>query len=272
MSETTAGQAPVAQLVAPLRAQPDAAAVLCDVDGTLAPIVARPEQAAVPAEARELLSELARRYALVACVSGRRAPAARELVGLDELTYIGNHGYERVGPGTTEPVPDPAVAGRAARAADFVSGLDWTRLESLGIRREDKGPIQALHWRGAAQDAAAEMAVREVAALAQSSDLIPRWGRKVLEVRPVAGIDKGSAVHRLLRESDGVSAALYAGDDRTDLDAFRALRWLAGSGRLGAAVTVGVASDEGPPEIRAEADLVVDGPEGMLEVLRELAD
>ena len=77
-------------------------------------------------------------------------------------------------------------------------------------------------------------------------------------------------MHRLLVERAPLDAALFAGDDRTDLDAFRALDALAGSARLGSAVRVGVASGESPPEIAAEADLVVEGTEGVLDILRAL--
>jgi trehalose 6-phosphate phosphatase len=68
-----------------------------------------------------------------------------------------------------------------------------------------------------------------------------------------------------------IDSALYAGDDRTDLDAFRALGELHESGRLRAIARIAIASDEAPPEVAAGADLVVDGPGGFLEVLEQLA-
>ena len=111
---------------------------------------------------------------------------------------------------------------------------------------------------------------REIAAAAGREGLEPRWGRKVLELRPVGGGGKDAAVAALLA-ADGVSAAAYAGDDRTDLDAFRRLRELRESGELEAAVCVGVLSAEGPPELTEESDLTVEGPEGWLEILRSLA-
>ena len=92
----------------------------------------------------------------------------------------------------------------------------------------------------------------------------------MLEIRPVADIDKGTAVDRLLGERS-VDLALFGGDDRGDLDAFAALREMANAGRLRAAACVGVASDEAPPELAERADVVVDGPEGFLEVLSALA-
>jgi trehalose 6-phosphate phosphatase len=260
----------IAELLEPLRAEPHASAILCDVDGTLAPIVARPEDSAVPDEARAALAELAERYRLVGCISGRRAIAAKELVGLAGLVYVGNHGYEILDPGETQPRLDPTVARGAASTRKFVETLNSARLDVAGIRLEDKGPIQALHWRGAPSQAAAELQAEEVAALAQAGGLVPRWGRKVLELRPVAGIDKGAAATRLL-QADGLSGALSGGDDVTDLDAFRALRSMRSSERLKVAVCVGVASDEAPPALAEESDVLVAGTGGFIDVLQALA-
>ena len=134
--------------LAALRADPASAAVLCDIDGTLSPIVADPEAGDRPAPARGLLVELATRYRLVACVSGRRASAARRMVGLEQLTYAGNHGLEVLRPGDAAPTLDPALGHRGTAAASFASRLDWRHLDGCGLRLEDKGPIQAIHWRG----------------------------------------------------------------------------------------------------------------------------
>jgi trehalose 6-phosphate phosphatase len=259
-----------AELLAPLRADPRASAVLCDLDGTLAPIVPDPEDAAVPEETREVLRELAARFGLVACITGRRALEARWIVGVEELVYSGNHGLEFLAPGAQDPELDPAVADRARRARDFVLELDADEVSAAQLRLENKGPIQALHWREAVDEEAARDGAERIASQAQSAGVVPHWGRKVLEIRPVAEIDKGTAVNRLLGERS-VDLALFGGDDRGDLDAFAALREMAGAGRLRAAVCVGVASDEAPPELAEQADAVVDGPEGFLEVLRALA-
>lgn len=259
----------LAELVRPLRDDPAAAAVLCDVDGTLAPIVERAGDAAVPQAAREELASLARSYGLVACISGRRASVARELVGLDGLTYIGNHGYERLAPGAADPELDPALAGRETEAAEFVAGLDDGELDAVGLRVEDKGPIRALHWRGAPDELAAGRRADEIAADAQERGLLVHAGRMVLEIRPPVEIDKGMAVAGLLAGA-GLRAAMYGGDDRTDLDAFRSLRELRDAGGLDTAVCVGVTSDEGPAELVDEADALVDGTEGFLDVLRLL--
>jgi trehalose 6-phosphate phosphatase len=261
----------IAQLIEPLRSDPASAAVLCDVDGTLAPIVDDPGRASVPAGTREALCELARRYALVGCVSGRRATEARRIVGVSELTYAGNHGLELLAPGAQEAVVEPAARQGARAVREFALELDGAALDGAGLRLEDKGPIQALHWRGAADQHAAERRAGEIAARAEDTGLEPHWGRKVLELRPSSGIDKGTAVERLLSEPR-IERALFGGDDRTDLDAFRVLRSLTRAGALGAAVCIGVDSPEAPPGLREQADAVVAGPEEFARLLWVLAE
>ncbi len=253
----------------PLRADPAAGAILCDIDGTLAPIVDDPEAAAVPPAAQQVLAELAGRYRLVACVSGRRASAARRMVGVEALTYAGNHGLELLGPGDSRPRLDSELGHRGSAAAGFVSRLDWDRLGADGLRLEDKGPIQAIHWRGAANAGAAAQRAREIAVLAEEEGLVPHLGRMVLEIRPLATVHKGIAVRRLVEEA-GVTNALFGGDDRTDLDAFAALRELERARKLERGICIGVASAEAPPEIEHRADLVVSGPDAFLELLRTL--
>ncbi len=262
--------ASLAAAIAELRSDPGRTAVLTDVDGTLAPIAGRPEQAAVPARASELLAELSQRFALVGCISGRRALEARRLVGVGQLAYAGNHGLELLLPGEEAPRLDAAVDGEEGAAASFVAGLDRAALASAGIRLEDKGPIQTLHWRGAEDERGAEARAHEIAVAAGKAKLEPRWGRKVLELRPLGGGGKDAAVAALLAGGE-VSAAVYAGDDRTDLDAFRRLRELRGEERLAAAVCVGVVSPEAPPGLVEECDIAVDGPSGWLALLEELA-
>ncbi len=260
-----------AAILAPVSTDPGSAAVLCDIDGTLAPIVDDPEAASVPPETRTVLAGLARRYRLVACVSGRRASAARRIVGLGELTYAGNHGLELLEPGDPEPRLDPALGHRGSAAAGFASRLDWRRLGSagVGLRLEDKGPIQAIHWRGAADEELAAERAAEIADLAIEQGLTPRFGRKVLEIRPVADVHKGVVARRMVERS-GARTAFFGGDDETDLDAFAGLRELAAAGALDAAVCVAVRSPEGPADLVAAGDLVVDGPEGFAATLRLL--
>ena len=126
----------------------------------------------------------------------------------------------------------------------------------------------AFHWRGAPDEDAARAAIDAIAQRAQTAGLRTHWGRKVLEVRPPVKIDKGAGIRSFLTDvGKDIDAALYIGDDSTDLDAFRALTELVSEGELIRAVRVGVSSDEGPSAITGEADLVVDGPEGVRRLL-----
>jgi trehalose 6-phosphate phosphatase len=262
--------ASVPDALAPLRADPAGSAVLLDVDGTLAPIVENASDASVPEPTRRLLISIARRYGLVACVSGRRATDARAMVSLGQITYIGSHGAELLQSGWTEPVLDPLVGEWVERIATFRRRVDTPALRRSRVRVEDKGPIVAFHWRGAGDEEAARAAIDELARSAEQAGFEVHWGRKVMEARPPVRIDKGEGVTALLTRT-GQRLAMYAGDDLTDLDAFRALRRLEESGALQRAVCVGVRSEEGPAEVVSESDLVVDGPDGLRELLAVLA-
>jgi trehalose 6-phosphate phosphatase len=235
----------VEDALARLSEDPARAAVLLDVDGTLAPIVARPDLATVPGETRAELRRLAGRYALVACVSGRTGEDAARMVGVEGVAYVGVHGLE--------------LAPEAERWRETLrpfAALDWPWLE-------DKGLTVAFHWREAEDEGTARSQLDEVAVRAEAAGLEARWGRKVLELRPPVEADKGTAVRSLL-DARSLDRALYAGDDTTDLDAFRGLDGLE------VAVRVAVASAEAPPGLREAADLVVASPAELLDLLRRL--
>jgi trehalose 6-phosphate phosphatase len=261
--------ATLADHLEPLRADPSRSGVLLDVDGVLAPIVRHADDAHVPEPTRVLLIAIAKRYGLVACVTGRRASTARRIVSLGSITYVGNHGAEVLRGGATEVELDPEVAAWSERMAEFAREAWSEELHRLRVRAEDKDVIRAFHWRGAPDEVAAEAAVREVAKRAEEAGLVPHWGRKVLEIRPPVRLDKGRGVERLLSDA-GLAAAGYVGDDNTDLDAFEGLRRLVAEGRLETALCVGVRSDETPPELEARADVLVDGPAGVRTLLSAL--
>jgi trehalose 6-phosphate phosphatase len=258
----------LSEALAPLRAHPERAAILLDIDGTLAPIVENAADAHVPETTRQLLIAIANAYGLVACVSGRRASEARAMVGVGSISYLGSHGAELLRAGWTEAVLDKSVEDWARRIHEFGREADTAETRKSRVRLEDKGAIVAFHWRGARDEATARAAIDEIAERAQAAGLRTHWGRKVLEVRPPVKIDKGAGITSFLGDAGAeIDSALYVGDDTTDLDAFRALGELVQGGRLARAVTVGVRSEEGPSEITGEADLVVDGTEGVRKLL-----
>jgi trehalose 6-phosphate phosphatase len=262
--------ATLADHLTPLLEAPASAAVLLDVDGVLAPIVRHADDAHVPEPTRAPLIRVAKRYGLVACVTGRRATVARRIVSLGSITYVGNHGAEILRGGQTEPEQDAEMAAWSDRMAAFAEGARSENLERLRVRTEDKDVIRAFHWRGAPDEGAAEAAVRDVAQRAEDDGFVTHRGRKVLEVRPPVEMNKGRGVRQLL-EGANMATALYAGDDVTDVDAFDALRALVAEGVLRTAVCVGVRSEETPEALRASADVLVDGPTGVRDLLTALA-
>jgi trehalose 6-phosphate phosphatase len=231
--------------LAALAEAPQRAAILLDVDGTLSPIVPQPGAARVPEEARAEVRRLVSTYALVACISGRTGEDARRLVAVDGVRYVGSHGLEL----------EPEAAEWSERIRSFAAGVDWPV--------EDKGLTVSFHYRQAGDEDAALVHLEEVAERARREGLVPRFGRKVLEIRPPVRADKGTAVRHLLAEAN-LRRGLYAGDDTTDLDAFRALDGL----ELG--VRVAVSSDEAPEELVRSADLVVGSPGELTDLLRRL--
>jgi trehalose 6-phosphate phosphatase len=261
----------LAEALRPLTENPERAAIFCDIDGVLAPIVRRADEARVPEEVSVLLGRLGRRYGIVACVSGRAATEARRLVGVGSIAYAGSHGAELLEAGSSQPSVIPDFKGWEDRVRRFAAAQDTPELRSLRIRIEDKGPIAAFHWREVPDEDAARAHLEELARRAESAGFATHWGRKVLEVRAPVKIGKDRAVRELLERGD-VRSALFGGDDVTDLDAFEALAALAGEGRLDHVVRVGVRSDEGPPAIVEQADVVVDGVEGFTRVLAALAE
>lgn len=249
-------------VLAPLRAQLAGAVVALDYDGTLAPIVERPADAVPAPGVVELLAALAPRVRSLALVTGRPADVVVELAGLAAvpgLVVLGQYGAQRwSGAEVTSPPELPGV-GRARAALPGLLAAEGADLEDKGISlvvhtRRSPDPIGAL--------ARLESVVAEVAAEA-GLELHP--GRLVLELRP-PGYDKGGA---LLSLCDPLpSAVLVAGDDVGDLPAFDVVDRLRAQGVPG--VTVCSSSDEGPAELRARADAVVDGPAGVVELLRTL--
>ncbi|HZQ83100.1 MAG TPA: trehalose-phosphatase [Gaiellaceae bacterium] len=232
--------------LAALAAEPQRAAVFLDVDGVLAPIVERPESASVPEATRAELRRLAGRYGLVACVTGRDSATAHRIVGVDELEIVGQHGLELV----------PEAAAWAERIHAFARTTGWAAVEL-------KPFTAAFHYRTASDREAAREQLEEVAAAALAAGYRTKWGRFVLEVVPPLDASKGTAVRALL-EREGLARALYAGDDVTDLDGFRALDGLE------VAVRVAIVSSEGPSQLGELADVVIGSPEAFRELLSRL--
>ena len=226
--------------------------VMLDVDGTLAPIVATPDQARVPDDTREVVARLARAASTtVVLVSGRAAADAWRVASVADSSVwvIGNHGLEIREP-SGRIVQDDAVRGFDAAIGRAADVLQAEFQDIQGAIVENKRWTLSVHYR--IVDERHTPRIRErTAAIARELGLRVLDGKKIVELRPPIDVNKGTACVAFAKQlgvSDSRGSVLYAGDDRTDEDAFRELRAV-----LPGAVTVRIAAgDEVPASTHAE--------------------
>jgi trehalose 6-phosphate phosphatase len=246
-------------------------AVVTDIDGTISAIAATPAEAMVDPGAKAALDLLNRRLAAVAVVSGRAPQDGAVMVGLPDLTYIGNHGLERIARGTpwthpTAAAAQPAIAAALAEietAARAAADLPWLIVENKGV-------TGTIHYR-LAPDPALAIALLEplVRDAATRHGLRLTLGRMIFEVRPPLAVNKGTAIRELAEEL-GLRGIVFFGDDVTDVDAFRALRGMRASGDA-ATLRVGVLGPDTSPLVLEEIDLSIDGVPACAATLLALA-
>ncbi len=253
--------------LAALLDDPRHALVAVDFDGTLAPIVPDPAAARALPAAVTALRELAPLIGTLAVVTGRPAVTAVEYGSLDRvpgIVVLGAYGRQRWHDGQLETPPAPEGL---AVARERLPGILADAAAPDGTWIEDKDDALAVHTRRAADPVAALEQVRApLLKLAADTDLRAEPGRLVIELRP-AGADKGTALTELVRQRER-SAIMFCGDDLGDLPAFAAVRRLRAEGLPGLAVCSGSAE---VTNLAGEADLVVDGPEGVAAFLAGIA-
>ena len=232
------------------------AVVLLDFDGTLAPIVARPEDARPVPGAADVIAGLVRKVAAVWIVTGRPSAIVRALLGpVDGLRIAGLYGFE----------------GAASVPAAALRDVESVAAALAGTQVEPKGASVAVHFRNADDPDAAGASLHaalDVVAVRHGFRVVA--GKRVWELVPAGAGGKGDAVRSILDE-ERPSAVLYAGDDVADLDAFEALdRYAEGGGGSVLVRKVAVLGDETPVALREAADVIVEGPSGVIEMLRAL--
>lgn len=258
MFDTVGEHADLPSLLEPMLANPRRAGFLLDFDGTLAPIVDDPAAATLLEGMTEVLTDLVSRFKVVAVLSGRPVDFLEPLLP-SGVVLCGLYGLEVAQGGTRAHHPQ---AGAWREVIDDVATQSRARGPS-GMQVEPKGPSLTLHYRTRPElaDEVRELAERQAA----RSGLRVRPGRMSVELHPPIESDKGTAVDQVARR---LRAVCFLGDDVGDLPAFDALDRLAERGA--SVLKVAVRSDESPPELLARADLCVDGPDGVLELLREV--
>ena len=251
-----------------LLAAPADALIGSDYDGTLSPIVTDPSAAYAHPAAVMALRRLAAQVGTLAIITGRPVAQAVELGGLTDVPgviVLGHYGWERWQDGhVSAPPPPPGVA---AVRRDLPGVLESAGAPE-GTRTEDKGYALAVHTRRTADPDGVLKQLREpLAALAERTGLTVEPGRMVIELRP-PGMDKGAALTELAGQRK-TRSVMFCGDDLGDLAAFAAVRALRREGIPGVTVYSASAESAFPAE---QADLVVDGPEGVAALLTAIAD
>ena len=223
--------------------------LLLDLDGTISEMVPQPGAAVVSAPIKTALGQLRLRLALVAIVTGRPALEARDIVGDDELAYVGNHGLEFLVKGRTTLVEE------ARPYAPFLADLRVrlrARLPIPGLIFEDKGASFAVHYRHSPDPNKAHSEVYQAIQEEAGGRVKLLMGKTVINVLPPVDLTKGTAVTFLIKEY-GLAGAILLGDDVTDLDAFRAASGLFGR-QCFASISVAVIGLDSPRELEDEVD------------------
>ena len=251
----------VTELLAPFRADPDCTGVFTDFDGTLAAIVDDPAAARPLAGVADALAALAGRYGRVGVISGRPAGFLREHLGGRGVFLSGLYGLEFVeeGSGEIKAVDEAAPWRDVVRAAATAGEIELP----AGVSVERKGLSLTIHHRR--DPARAGESRAWVEAMAQKTGLVLHAARMSFELRPPVKRDKGTV---LAEAAEGRRQVCFLGDDRGDLTAFDTLDRMAGAGAT--VLRVGVDSEEAPAELLERADIVVEGPDGSLRILRGL--
>jgi trehalose 6-phosphate phosphatase len=248
---------------------PATTGIFTDFDGTLSAIVPAPEDARPVAGAVAALRQLATHFAVVAIVSGRPVEFLVAQLGLAEAGLVhayGLHGLEH----TTGDGVDLAAGAAEWRSALSSVTKHRAELEAAGVSVEDKVFGVTLHWRRAADAAAAQVAARRVADAAVADGLVSRAGKASIELLLPVGVDKGTVVGDWVGRG-GMRKVMFLGDDVSDLLAFDAIDAAIRSGRV-EGLKVAVTGNEAPAALVERADVLLATPEEAGTCLARLAD
>ena len=241
--------------------------LLLDLDGTISEIVREPHEASVSPHVKSTLTELRLKLALTAILTGRSARQARDIVGLQDLVYMGNHGLERL---ERESL---TLAEEAGPFAPFLEQLMLRlreRFPSAGLIFEDKGGSFAVHYRTTGDPEIAREGVLGAIQELAGEQVKVLMGKTVINVLPPVNMTKGTAVASLAAEYD-LAGVIVIGDDVTDIDAFRSASCL--SERKGFwSVSVAVVGPDSPLGLEGEADYTLSSVSQVEEFLTWLVE
>ncbi len=229
--------------------------LITDVDGTISKTAPTPQEAKVSPLCYRYLSRLCRHLALVAAISGRPAVEIKNMIEIEGMVYIGNHGLERWTEGHSEFTKDARGYLRVVKAAI----KELTPLLSLeGISIEDKGITATIHYRLCSEPQSAE---RHILTAVRASPWVKRLRiiqeRMAVDLLPPVKANKGTAILDLIREYN-LRGGIYLGDDLTDIDAFRAIHAVSRNLDF-QGFAIGIISQEMPEKLVTEVDFTLNG-------------
>lgn len=242
-----------------------------DIDGTISQVARTPSEAIVEESPRESLRALGSVLTIVGAITGRGAADAAGMLGLEGTVVIGNHGYERLLRGERLIHPS-ALGSRASIAASTtaISGIVESTPRLNGVVVENKDLSASVHYRLVEdQERSVELLKQLVGAIAELHELNISDGKLVIEIRPRAVVNKGTAINDIATEL-GLNGVVYLGDDVTDVDAFRALKTLGLSDI--STLSVGIVSHESHAVVLDSADVLVEGVDGCVALLAGVAE
>ena len=240
--------------------------LILDMDGTLSPIVNHPDDAQVTPKNLDLLKELQQQLELVGIITGRAVADVRQKVGIEDLVYVGNHGMEHLK--DSEIVVSPEIAAYRPNLESVIQQAQPHLMEGMWI--EDKQTTLSIHYRNSPNpDKVSQEFSATITPIVEANELELNAGRMIFEIRPAIEINKGVAFRHLI-ETHQLDAALYIGDDTTDVDAFIVARELREANQC-YSLAVGVESDDMPFAVEDNADMMVSGVSGVEDFLSWLS-
>ncbi len=230
--------------------------LITDVDGTISQTAPTPQQARVTPLCHQYLSVLCNHLALVAAISGRPATEAKNMINIDGMVYIGNHGLERWGEGHSEFTKDVQDYPKVIKAAiEELTPL----LSTKGISIDNKRVTATIHYRLCPDHQTARQGI--LAAIENSPHTktlrIMQESKYAVNLLPPVNVDKGTATMDLIQEYN-LQGGVYLGDDITDIYAFRAIHAASHNSDF-QGFAIGVTSQEMPEKLAEEADFTLDG-------------
>ena len=226
-----------------------------DFDGTISHLAPTPDDAVVSPRAANALRALSGKLALVCAISGRGVSDLRAKVGIAELVYVGNHGGEKYEAESL--VVAPGMAEYEGRIVGLLSALR-RHVDTPGIIWENKKYSAAVHFRATDDPASVKSALAEALSVVDEVDgLQVFWGKMLLEIRIPNGVHKGDALRQFVGEHH-LNAAIFLGDDMTDLDAMKTLRDMREHDGL-RGISAVVADESTPEVLLSTADYTLDG-------------